>query len=219
MRSDTSAAGLSLDADQIDRLLRYVDLLGRWNATYNLTGARDAETIWSRHVLDCLAAVPSVRARLHPATTARILDVGSGGGLPGIPWAIAMPGTDVHCIDAVAKKAAFVRQAAAVLGLPNVHGLHGRVEKLAEAPFDLITSRAFSSLADLLALTRPLLAGEGRWVALKGREPAEEIEATGWPLTLFHVEPLVVPGLAEQRCLVWIERPDATGRAQADPPA
>lgn len=208
--ADAAAAGVALDEKQLDRLLQYVDLLLRWNATYNLTGARDPDTVWARHVLDCLAAVPQVRSKFRTGTATRILDVGSGGGLPGIPWAITMPSAEIWCIDAVAKKTAFVRQAAADLGLPNLRALHGRVEKLRAPSFELITSRAFSSLADLLTLTRPLLAEDGCWVALKGRIPEEEIQAVGWPASLFHVEPLIVPQLEEQRCLVWVANPSST---------
>lgn len=206
-QAEARALGVELDEVQAGRLLAFVELLQRWNTTYNLTAVRDPQAMWVQHVLDCLAAVPSVHAALPGDRRARILDVGSGGGLPGVVWAIAMPQADLTCVDAVGKKAAFVRQAAGALGLANLRVLHARVESLREAPFDLVTSRAFSSLADLIRLTQPLLAPGGRWVAMKGRPPVDEIAALGWPAQRFHVEPLAVPGLDAERCLVWIDPP------------
>ena len=172
---------------------------------------RDPAAMWLQHVLDCLAAVPPVRAALPAGRRARILDVGSGGGLPGVVWAIALPQADITCVDTVGKKAAFIRQAAGSLGLPNLQARHARVEALAEAPFELITSRAFASLADFTRLTRHLLAPSGQWVAMKGKPPADELAALGWADTMFHVEQLQVPGLDAERCLVWLKS-DATVR-------
>ena len=206
-RADAAACGVPVDAAQAQALLNYLALLQRWNTTYNLTAIREPAAMWRHHVLDCLAAVPAVARHLatlpaHPRP--RVLDVGSGGGLPGIVWALAMPQVDVVCVDTVGKKAAFIRQAAGELGLGNLQSRHSRVEQLREPSFNLVTSRAFSSLADLLHLTRPLLAPDGCWVALKGKRPDDEMAATGWPGSMFHVEPIAVPGLDAERCLVWI---------------
>ena len=197
--------GLSLSDAQADQLLAYLGLLQRWNATYNLTAVRDPAAMWLQHVVDCMAAVPSVQAHLPADHRPRILDVGSGGGLPGVVWAVLMPQADITCVDTVGKKAAFIRQAAGSLGLRNLQARHARVEQLNEAPFDLITSRAFSSLVDLTALTRQLLANGGQWVAMKGKLPTDELAALGWSSTMFHVEQLTVPGLDAERCLVWLK--------------
>jgi 16S rRNA (guanine527-N7)-methyltransferase len=197
--------GVPLDDQQAAALLAYLSLLQRWNGTYNLTAVRDPAAMWLQHVVDCLAAVPAVRAALPVARRARILDVGSGGGLPGVVWAIALPQADVTCVDTVGKKAAFIRQAAGSLALPNLQARHARVEALAEAPFDLITSRAFASLADFTRLSRHLLASGGQWVAMKGKPPTDELAALGWPPAMFHVEQLQVPGLDAERCLVWLK--------------
>jgi 16S rRNA (guanine527-N7)-methyltransferase len=186
------------------RLARYLDLLGRWNATYNLTAVRDPAQMQIQHVADCVAVVSPLRREVAERTRpVRVLDVGSGGGLPGVVLALAEPVWDVTCIDAVGKKAAFVRQVAAELGLPNLHSVHGRVEALKAAPFDVVTARAFSSLADLIQLTRPLLAAQGVWMAMKGRRPDDELASLPGDLA-FHVEPITVPGLAAERCLVWM---------------
>lgn len=205
--AQAAAAALALDLNdaQADRLLAYLHLLQRWNATYNLTAVRDPAAMWLQHVVDCMAAVPSVRRALPEGRSARILDVGSGGGLPGIVWAVLMPQADVTCVDTVGKKAAFIRQAAGTLALPNLQARHARVEALTEPPFDLITSRAFASLSDFTRLTRPLLAADGQWVAMKGKPPYDELAALGLPPDVFHVEHLQVPGLDAERCLVWIK--------------
>ncbi len=197
--------GLGLTQQQADRLLAYLALLQRWNATYNLTAVRDPAAMWLQHVVDCMAAVPSVRSRLPEKHRARILDVGSGGGLPGIVWAVLMPEVHIVCVDTVGKKAAFIRQAAGTLGLSNLQARHARVEALQEPPFDLITSRAFSSLDEFTRLTRHLLSPAGFWVAMKGKLPTDELAALGRPTALFHVEQLQVPGLDAERCLVWLK--------------
>lgn len=197
--------GLTLSHSQVGRLLDYLDLLQRWNLTYNLTAVRDPAAMWLQHVLDCLVAVPAVQRALPADRLARILDVGSGGGLPGIVWAIALPQVEITCVDTVGKKAAFVRQAAGTLGLPNLQVRHARVETLKEPPFDLITSRAFASLSDFTRLTRPLLAPAGQWVAMKGKTPLDELAVLALPPARFHVEQLNVPGLDAERCLVWIK--------------
>jgi 16S rRNA (guanine527-N7)-methyltransferase len=189
------------------RLERYLALLARWNRSFNLTAVRDPAQMRVQHLADCLAAVEPLRRELATGGAAgprRILDVGSGGGLPGVVLALAEPSWEVSCIDAVGKKAAFIRQVGAELGLPNLVALHGRVEALRGPPFDVITARAFSSLADLVAATRHLVGPSGRWMAMKGRRPDEEMAALPQEVEVFHVEPLEVPGLDAQRCLVWM---------------
>jgi 16S rRNA (guanine527-N7)-methyltransferase len=146
-----------------------------------------------------------IPALVRRSAQGRLLDVGSGGGLPGVVIATLLPGWDVTCVDAVAKKTAFIRQVAGALSLPNLHAVHGRVEQLGVAPFDLITSRAFASLADFTALTRRHLAPCGAWMAMKGRAPDDEIAALPPDVGVFHVEPLQVPGLGAQRCLIWMQ--------------
>lgn len=198
------ALSLELDERQIDRLLAYLDLLLKWNRVYNLTALRDPADMLTHHVLDSLALIAPLRA--HAGGRAlRLLDVGSGGGLPGVVIAIGCPGIDVTCVDAVGKKAAFVQQVAGALGLANLHGQHGRVESIA-GQFDVVTSRAFASLADFTAWSDGALAEGGVWLAMKGRRPDDEIAALPPAVTVFHVEPLTVPGLEAERCLVWLRR-------------
>lgn len=140
----------------------------------------------------------------------RLLDVGSGGGLPGVVLAIMRPHWTICCVDAVAKKAGFIRQVAAELHLPNLRSLHARVESLNSdlvgPGFDIVTSRAFASLADFCRLTAALLAPTGVWVAMKGKRPADEIASVPAGVEVFHVEQLRVPSLGAQRCLVWMRR-------------
>lgn len=193
--------GLTVTSAQSDALDRYLSLLQQWNATYNLTAVRDRPGMLTQHLADCLAVLPPLGRH---ASGGRMLDVGSGGGLPGIVIAILRQSWDVTCIDTVGKKAAFVRQAAGALSLLNLHAVHGRVEQLQAPPFDVITARAFAALPDLVRLTRPLLAPGGIWMAMKGRVPDEEIAALPQDVTVFHVEHLQVPGLDAQRCLVWM---------------
>lgn len=185
------------------RLNRYLELMLKWNAAYNLTAVRDLEQMRVQHLADCWAAVEPLRR--HAAGRAlRVLDVGSGGGLPGVVLATAESGWDITCVDTVGKKAAFVRQVATELGLPNLHSEHARVEQLRAAPFDVIASRAFAALADFVAWTRALLGPDGVWMAMKGKRPDEEMAALSADIEVFHVEPLQVPGLNAERCLVWM---------------
>lgn len=193
--------GLSVTAAQVAALGEFLNLLQRWNQTYNLTAVREREAMLTQHLADCLTLVPALQRR-QPR---RVLDVGSGGGLPGVIIAALLPDCDVTCVDAVGKKMAFVRQVAGALRLPNLHALHTRVEMMRAPPFDLITSRAFASLADFAALTARNLAPGGVWVAMKGKPPLDEIAALPPDVEVFHVEPLAVPGLDAQRCLVWMQ--------------
>jgi 16S rRNA (guanine527-N7)-methyltransferase len=209
LQSDAAAMGWALPDQAAERLAGYRALLAKWNDTYNLTALRDPAQVRTQHLADCLAVVAPLR-RHAAARPLRVLDVGSGGGLPGVVLAIVEPAWDVTCVDTVGKKAAFVRQVAAELGLPNLHAEHARVEALrAGRPFDLITSRAFASLPDFVRLTRPLLAPGGAWMAMKGKRPDDEIAALSPDLRVTAVEPLQVPGLDAERCLVWM-RPAPT---------
>lgn len=195
-----------MNTEQDPRFERYLNLLVKWNAAYNLTAVRDPAQMRSQHVADCLAVVGPLRREIGSASASRILDVGSGGGLPGVVLAISEPGWDITCVDAVGKKAAFVRQVASELALPNLHAAHTRVENLHADSFDVITARAFASLAELAQLTRHLLADQGFWMAMKGKRPADEIASLPASVSTFHVEPLDVPGLAAERCLVWMRQ-------------
>ena len=196
-------SGAALAADP--RLEQFLGLLARWNAAYNLTAVREPAQMRAQHLADCLAVVDPLRRHLGPGRRARILDVGSGGGLPGVVLAVANAAWDVTCVDAVGKKAAFVRQVAAELGLANLHAAHARVEALnAAAPYDVITARAFASVSELARLTRGLLAPGGAWMAMKGKRPDDELAALPSEIEVFHVEPLTVPGLDAERCLIWM---------------
>jgi 16S rRNA (guanine527-N7)-methyltransferase len=194
--------GLAVDAAQVDALAGFLALLQRWNATYNLTAVRDPEQMLAQHLADCLAVVAPLQRQLGDA--GRLLDVGSGGGLPGAVLAIMRPRLDVTCVDAVGKKAAFVRQVAAELALPNLRAEHARVQTLKLPPFDVIASRAFASLADFVAATAGKLAPTGVWMAMKGKRPDVELAALPANVDVFHVEPVRVPGLDAERCLIWM---------------
>jgi 16S rRNA (guanine527-N7)-methyltransferase len=205
MRAALEAAaaqlGLELSAFQVDQLLAYLALLQKWNKVYNLTAVRDPAQMLSHHLVDSLSVIAPLQRHGAPA---RLMDVGAGGGLPGVVIAICCPGTDVSCVDAVAKKATFIQQVAAELKLPNLHGVHSRVEQLKAEPFCVITSRAFASLVDFTGLTRQHLGEGAVWMAMKGQHPADEIAALPASVDVFHVEQLAVPGLDAQRCIVWM---------------
>ncbi len=200
-----SALGLKLQEAQCEQLMSYLDLIGKWNRVYNLTAVRDPGQMLTHHLLDCLAALSPLHRHLTQAARAegRLLDVGSGAGLPGIVFALGCPDLQVSCVDTVGKKAAFIAQAAASLALKNLAGVHARVESLT-GPFDVISSRAFATLADFVAGSRQALAPGGIWLAMKGRHPASEMAALPADVDVFHVEPLVVPGLDAERCIVWM---------------
>jgi 16S rRNA (guanine527-N7)-methyltransferase len=206
-----TALQLDLSEAQSNALLAYLALLQRWNATYNLTSIRDAQGMLIQHVADCLAVIAPLNQHLltRSSPTPRLLDVGSGGGLPGVVIAVMCPNITVVCVDTVGKKAAFIRQVAAELKLRNLQGEHARVEALKLAPFDLVTSRAFASLDDFVNLTRQLLAPRACWVAMKGKLPETEIADLPANVDVFHVEHLTVPKLNADRCLVWMKPKDA----------
>jgi 16S rRNA (guanine527-N7)-methyltransferase len=197
----TAQLQLVLDDPTADRLVAYLDLLQRWNGTYNLTAVRDPSEMLTQHLFDCLAVIEPLR---RVAGAGRLLDVGSGGGLPGVVIALLCPGWQVVCVDTVGKKAAFIQQAAVELRLPNLRAQHARVESLALPPFDVITSRAFASLQDFVRLTRTSLAPGGVWMAMKGKRPDDELAGLPADIDVFHVEQLTVPDLAAERCIVWM---------------
>jgi 16S rRNA (guanine527-N7)-methyltransferase len=194
---------LQLSDPQIEQLLAYLAMMEKWNKVYNLTSLRDPQAMLTHHLIDSLSLLPALRK--HAAgKPLRLMDVGSGGGLPGVVVAICHPEIDVSCVDAVLKKASFITQVAAELKLANLHGVHSRVEALKTPGFDLITSRAFASLLDFTTLTRQHLLPGAVWLAMKGQHPTDELAALPADLDVFHVEQLQVPGLDAQRCLIWI---------------
>ncbi len=206
LQAGAEALGTPITEVQADTLLAYLALLQRWNAVYNLTAIRDPQQMLVQHLLDSLSVLAPLdrhRATRGPQAI-RLLDVGSGGGLPGVVVAVLRPDVAVTCVDTVGKKATFIRQVAAELRLPNLQARHARVEELKDPPFDVITARAFASLADLVRLTRSLLAPGACWMAMKGQHPQTEIDALPADVAVFHVEPLKVPQLDAERCLIWM---------------
>jgi 16S rRNA (guanine527-N7)-methyltransferase len=223
--------GLSLSAEQQVQLLAYMDLIGKWTKVYNLTAVRDANEMLTHHLLDSLAVIAPLRRELaklplavavtveyggkgglkvdsQPAqankqTQFSLLDVGAGAGLPGVVIAITCPDISVTCVDTVAKKAAFIQQVAAALKLPNLKGLHARVESLTQ-PFDVVCSRAFASLVDFTTWSKSALASHGVWMAMKGKHPDQELAVLPEDVKVFHVEQLHVPGLDAERCIIWM---------------
>ncbi|MEY4713621.1 MAG: putative glucose inhibited division protein [Pseudomonadota bacterium] len=204
LASGARALGLTLSPQQQAQLLDYLALIQKWNQVYNLTAVRGPQEMLSHHLLDSLAVVAPLR-RHAGGRPLRLLDVGSGAGLPGVVVAICCPEMAVDCVDTVGKKAAFIQQAALTLKLPKLRGLHDRVERLA-GPYDVITSRAFASLADFVAWSGGALGEGGVWLAMKGKYPAEEVAVLPAGVTMFHVEPLLVPGLDAERCLLWLKK-------------
>jgi 16S rRNA (guanine527-N7)-methyltransferase len=193
--------GLDIGPAQQDQLMDYLALMAKWNSVYNLTSLRDPMQMVTHHLLDSLAAVPAF------AGARNVLDVGAGGGLPGIVLAIARPGMKVSLVDTVHKKTAFLTQVKAELGLANVTVYTARVEQL-QAPekFDVITSRAFADLSDFVNWSGHLLASGGRFIALKGVAPAEEQQRLPEEWRAVESRPLQVPRLGAERHLVFIER-------------
>jgi 16S rRNA (guanine527-N7)-methyltransferase len=216
LRSAVGQLGLELDEAQLSRLLIYLDLIAKWTKVYNLTAVRDPDEMLVQHLFDSLAAVAPLR-RHTDGKPARLLDVGSGAGLPGVVLAICCPELQVDCVDTVGKKAAFIQQAAAHLQLKNLRGIHDRVENLA-GPYDVISARAFASLPDLVNWSGGALAEQGAWLAMKGKRPDAEMAELPADVEMFHVEQLQVPELAAERCIVWMrKRPraqSATGSGQ-----
>jgi 16S rRNA (guanine527-N7)-methyltransferase len=204
LRRGAGALDVDLDDRQTGQLLDYLALIQKWNKVYNLTALRSPDEMLTHHMLDSIAVVRPL-LRETGGSALRLLDVGSGAGLPGAVIAICCPHIEVDCVDAVAKKAAFIQQVAASLQLPNLRGLHNRVEKLDQF-YDVVSSRAFATLADFTALSGAALSVGGVWLAQKGRDPAGEIAALPAATEVFHVEQLEVPGLHAERCIVWLRR-------------
>ncbi|MEB0057502.1 16S rRNA (guanine(527)-N(7))-methyltransferase RsmG [Variovorax sp. LG9.2] len=207
LRSGAEALNVELTDAQLAQLGNYGALLMKWSKVYNLTAVRDPGGILTHHLLDSMAVVPALRRELRKRgwEKVRLLDVGSGAGLPGAVIAILCPNVDVTCLDAVAKKIAFVQQVAAELKLPNLTGLHARIEAMTDS-YEVVSSRAFASLGDFVGGSANALRSDGIWLAMKGRTPDEEIKNLPAGTEVFHVEQLVVPGLDAERCIVWLRK-------------
>ncbi len=208
LRQGLAALGLQLGDVQVTQLLDYQSLIGKWTKVYNLTAVRDPAEMMTHHLLDSLAAVAPLTRHLQKTGLTQgstLLDVGSGAGLPGVVIAICCPSVAVTCVDTVAKKAAFIKQAALALKLPNLTGLHSRVENITQS-FDVICSRAFASLPDFTNWSAGALSEQGVWMAMKGKHPSDEIAALPGGIEVFHVEQLTVPGLDAERCMIWLRQ-------------
>ncbi|MDX1594026.1 MAG: 16S rRNA (guanine(527)-N(7))-methyltransferase RsmG [Gammaproteobacteria bacterium] len=196
LRDGLAALGLELDDEAQRTLLRYGDLLRRWNRVFNLTAVDAPREIVTRHLLDALAVLPY----LPPG---RIVDVGSGAGLPGIPFAVARPELDVTLLDASAKRVRFMRQAVIELGLANAHPVHARAENhRPDRAYDAVVTRAFAGISDMLSACRHLVGADGVILAMKGQRPDPELAALPTDVVLRDVVPLAVPGLDAARHLV-----------------
>ena len=202
LRAGLAQLHLELNDLQVSQLLDYQALIAKWNKVYNLTAVRDPAEMMTHHLLDSLAMIAPLRQRVLQGS---LLDVGSGAGLPGVVIAICCQTINVTCVDAVAKKATFIKQVALELKLQNLAGLHARVETIIQ-PFDVICSRAFAALKDFTSWSVDSLSPTGVWLAMKGKHPADELAALPKTVSVFHVEQLVIPGLDAERCLVWMRR-------------
>lgn len=199
--------GLDQDIEYADLFVKYIDQLIYWNKAYNLTALKNKNDILINHLYDCLVLIPELR-RLYADKTYKIIDIGSGAGLPGIIIAICMPQWQVVCVDAVGKKTAFIKQMQGLLGLTNLESIHARIEQLENLHADLIISRAFASLADFVNLSKSHLNPNGTYLAMKGHYPEAEVlqlEQSGkWRVN--KVIDLSVPNLDAQRCLLLIDK-------------
>jgi 16S rRNA (guanine527-N7)-methyltransferase len=225
LRQGAETLGLTLSDAQIAQLLGYHALIQKWNKVYNLTAIRDPAEMLTHHLLDSLAVVAPLRIRLaglaygqdgagdnnddHDVVASqylyKLLDVGAGAGLPGVVLAICCPDIHVTCVDAVAKKMAFVQQVATELKLPNLKALHARVETLTDK-YDIITSRAFATLLDFVTgSSAALKPTTGVWLAMKAKDTSAEVAELPADVAVFHVEQLHVPGLDAERCIVWMK--------------
>ncbi len=211
LRRGLAELHLSLGDGQVEKLIAYAAMIQKWNKVYNLTALRSSGEMLTHHLLDSLAAVNPLLHWIGKANllSPRLLDVGSGAGLPGVVFAICVPGLAVSCVDTVAKKASFIKQAAIELKLGNLSGIHARVETLsppAVPAFDVVCSRAFASLNDFVSWSGGALTESGVWLAMKGKHPTPEIESLPKNVDAFHVEQLTVPGLDAERCIVWMRK-------------
>lgn len=194
---------LGLKNEQVEQLFKYAQLIQKWNRVYNLTAIRNAQEMITHHILDSLAVLPSMMS-FAKQTDFRVLDVGAGAGLPGVIMAIANPSWKVTLVDTVQKKAAFIQQAIAHLGLNNAQAIHARVEEMQTLGFDMICSRAFSSIELFIRLSQHLLNPEGQFAALKGKMEVDNSVPMGWNIeTVYAVD---VPFLDEERHLFIIKR-------------
>lgn len=208
LASGLAALGVAADEAQRAKLAAFLALLAKWNRTYNLTAIREPARMVTHHLLDALAVLP----HLPPRAGLRVLDVGSGGGIPGIPLAIVRPDWRVTLVDASHKKITFLTQAAIELPLPNAQAHATRVEDFAPAaPFDVVISRAFADLATFAATSLRHLAAGGMLVAMKGVHPDEELAELPPEIVVAAAPALIVPGLPAARHLIIMRRAAATG--------
>lgn len=206
IREVGSTLGLDLSAQQAQSLADYLALIQKWTKVYNLTAVRDPEEMLTHHLFDSLSVIAPLQrqlAEMGKAEGAKLLDVGSGAGLPGVVIAICCSAVKVDCVDTVGKKAAFIQQVAVSLGLKNLRGVHARVESLSDG-YDVVSSRAFASLVDFTTWSRTAVESGGVWMGMKGKHPADELAALPASVAVFHVEQLTVPGLDAERCIVWM---------------
>ena len=187
--------GLKVEKNELVLLLDFIQLIEKWNKTYNLTSVRNKEGMARLHVLDSLAIIPHLHGK-------RIADIGTGAGLPGIPLAIFLPDKEFTLVDSNSKKTRFVQQAVLELKLKNVKVVHQRVENLTDDLFSSVIMRAFSSIQDIMSLSKHLIAPQGILLAMKGRVPNEELNDITEPYTII---PLNVPDVEGDRCLIRIE--------------
>ena len=200
--------GLVLETEQEQALLQFMQQLKRWNKTYNLTAIKNDEQMLSHHILDSLAVVQPLRNKFAHQSTVSVLDVGSGGGLPGVVLAIMNPTWQVQCVDAVEKKTSFITLVSGALNLKNLSSKHSRIEKLKIDPVDLVISSAFASLVDFANWSGHHVAQDGHLIAMKGHYIQSEVEElsshSAWQVASY--ESIVVPQLDAQRCLIYLQR-------------
>ena len=197
LRNGLSAMAITVSDKQFNQLCLYLDLLEKWNVAYNLTAVRDVSQMVSVHLLDSLSILPFVSTQAHS-----VLDVGSGGGLPGVPLAIMRSDLAVTLIDSHSKKTAFLQQAVIELGLNNVQVITDRVENVKEFQYDIIVSRAFAELGDFVRLSSHLLSNQGVWLAMKGVYPYEEIDRLPENIMVKQVLEVKVPFIDGSRHIV-----------------
>lgn len=197
----SSFLSLEVSSDCADKLAKYADLLLKWNSSYNLTSIDCPEDVMTLHLMDSLSLVKYLDETSSEGK--RVLDVGSGGGLPAIPLAIMRPDLSVNMVDAVQKKVIFLRQCIAMCRLSNAKAFHTRIEKLEEPPFNVITSRAFASLADMVNFTTHLISSDGYWLAMKGKYPEEEIKVLPGNIEVVEIIPVdIALGKFERHLIV-----------------
>ncbi len=199
LASGIASLNLSMTDEKIDQLLGFIKLIEKWNKAYNLTAIRDREEMARLHILDSLAIAPHIEGK-------RVIDIGTGAGLPGIPLAICLPEINFTLLDSNAKKTRFVQQVVLELKLKNVEVLHSRVENYhPEKTYDAVLTRAFAGLSDIVKLTAHLLAKDGVLLAMKGQNPDAELAGIAAKKSVVSVS---VPGTDIERCLVRIQLPE-----------